>query len=92
LDTALRRYFGRFRLCYQNALRNNPNLAGRVAMALAIDADGSVTSAEINKTRTTLSSDAAVKCVLDGIRGVPFPQATPPASTEARVDLQFGFD
>ena len=34
IQRIVRQNFGRFRLCYENGLRNNPNLQGRVVGAL----------------------------------------------------------
>jgi hypothetical protein len=89
LEEATRRYLGGVRLCYANALRTNPNLAGRVAVVLAIAPDGAVVSAERDAKHTTLPSDAAVTCVLDLIRSVSFPAAQRATQTDACVDLDF---
>jgi hypothetical protein len=90
LEKTLRRYFGVFRLCYESALRSDPNLAGRIAMALEVAPDGTVASAEADAKRTTLLSDAVVTCLLRDIRRIPLPaRESPPTPTEACVDLDF---
>src|SRR5689334_9657332 len=42
IQRIVRQNFGSFRLCYENSLRNCPNLQGRVAVRFVIDSDGSV--------------------------------------------------
>jgi hypothetical protein len=87
LEEVTGRYLGRFRLCYWSALRTHPNLAGRVAVVLAVGPDGAVVSAERDAKHTTLPSDAAVTCVLDHLRSVSFPAAERAAPTDACVDV-----
>lgn len=89
LEEATRRHLGGFRLCYWSALRVNPALAGRVAVVLTVGPDGAVVTAEREAKHTTLPSDAAVTCVLDHIRSVPFPAAERATPTDACVDLDF---
>ena len=40
IQRIVRQNFGRFRLCYENGLRTNPNLSGRVAVKFVIDRFG----------------------------------------------------
>ena len=40
IQRIVRQNFGRFRLCYENGLRNNPNLQGRVTVKFVIDRSG----------------------------------------------------
>ena len=42
IQRIVRQNFGRFRFCYENALRNNPSLQGRVAVRFVIGRDGAV--------------------------------------------------
>ena len=42
IQRIVRQNFGRFRLCYENGLRNNPNLQGRVSVRFVIGRDGAV--------------------------------------------------
>ena len=45
IQRIVRQNFGRFRLCYENGLRNNPNLQGRVAVRFVIGREGDVIAA-----------------------------------------------
>jgi len=42
IQRIVRQNFGRFRLCYENGMRQNPNLQGRVAVKFVIDRSGAV--------------------------------------------------
>jgi hypothetical protein len=42
IQRIVRQNFGRFRLCYENGLRNNPNLQGTVSVSFVIGRDGTV--------------------------------------------------
>ena len=44
IQRIVRQNFGRFRLCYENGLRNNPNLQGRVSVRFVIGRDGAVSN------------------------------------------------
>ena len=44
IQRIVRQNYGRFRLCYENGLRNNPNLQGRVSVRFVIGRDGSVSN------------------------------------------------
>ncbi len=46
IQRIVRQNFGRFRLCYENGLRNNPNLQGRVAVKFVIDRSGAVSTSQ----------------------------------------------
>ncbi|MEO6601309.1 MAG: AgmX/PglI C-terminal domain-containing protein, partial [Polyangiaceae bacterium] len=41
----VRQNYGRFRMCYENGLRSNPNLTGRVTARFVIGREGAVTNA-----------------------------------------------
>jgi len=71
IQRVVRQNFGRFRLCYQNALRNNPNLSGRVAVRFVIGRDGAVGSAASGGS--DLPDAAVVSCVVRAFYGLSFP-------------------
>jgi hypothetical protein len=72
IQRVVRQNFGRFRLCYENGLRNNPSLAGRVSVRFVIARDGSVMSAA--NGGADLTDPAVVSCVVQSFRGLQFPQ------------------
>lgn len=68
----VRRSFGRFRLCYENGLRENPSLAGRVSVRFLIGRNGE--TAQVTNAGSTLPSATVVACVLRAFAGLSFPQ------------------
>jgi hypothetical protein len=68
----VRQNFGRFRLCYENGLRRNSNLTGRVNVRFVIGRDGSVATA--TNSGSDLPDTAVVSCVVGAFRYLSFPQ------------------
>jgi Ca-activated chloride channel family protein len=68
----VRQNFGRFRLCYENGLRGNPVLAGRVAVRFVIDRSGSVASTQDGGS--DMPDKNVVACVVRGFGNLSFPQ------------------
>jgi hypothetical protein len=75
IQRIVRQNFGRFRLCYENGLRNNPALAGRVSVRFVIGRDGGVAS--VANGGSDLSDSGVVSCVTRAFYGLSFP---PPES------------
>ncbi len=73
IQRIVRQNFGRFRLCYERGLLQNPKLAGTVATKFVIDTKGSVTSAARDAS-TTLSDSTVVTCVTNAFSNLSFPQ------------------
>ena len=90
IQRVVRQSFGRFRGCYEEGLRSNPNLEGRVTARFVIARDGSV--AAVQSGGTDLPDAHVVSCVLcayssltfpspkDGIVTVSYPLAFSPAA------------
>jgi hypothetical protein len=72
IQRIVRQNFGRFRLCYENGLRNNPNLQGRVAVKFVIDRSGAVSTA--SDGGSDLPDQGVVGCVVRGFGNLSFPQ------------------
>ena len=72
IQRIIRQNFGRFRLCYENGLRDNPTLQGRVTVRFVIGRDGSVAGAQ--NGGSDLSDPAVVSCVVRAFYGLSFPQ------------------
>jgi len=72
IQRIVRQNFGRFKLCYENGLRGNPNLEGRVAVRFIISRDGAVASAE--NGGSDLPDAGVVSCVARAFYGLSFPQ------------------
>ena len=71
IQRIVRQNFGRFRLCYENGLRANPNLHGTVTTRFTIDRSGAVA------TPTLASSDlgdaTVAQCVVRSFGNLSFP-------------------
>ncbi len=72
IQRIVRQNFGRFRLCYENGLKNNPSLQGRVAVRFVIGRDGAV--ANVGNGGSDLPDAGVVGCVVSSFRGLSFPQ------------------
>ncbi len=68
----VRQNFGRFRLCYEGGLRNNPNLIGRVSTRFEIRKDGEVGA--VGNGGSDMPDGAVVSCVVRSFKGLSFPQ------------------
>jgi Ca-activated chloride channel family protein len=72
IQRIVRQNFGRFRLCYENGLRANPNLQGRVGVRFIIGRDGNVASA--SNGGSDLADAGVINCVTRAFYGLSFPQ------------------
>lgn len=71
IQRIVRSNFGRFRVCYQAGLRDDPELAGRVTVKFVISRSGTVS----NVVATTDMADSAVaNCVSRAFYSLSFPQ------------------
>jgi len=71
IQRVVRQNFGRFRGCYEGALRSNPSLQGRVSVSFVIGRDGSVTTA--SNGGSDLPDGGVVSCVVKQFYGLSFP-------------------
>ncbi len=72
IQRVVRQSFGRFRVCYEGALRRNPSLEGRVAVKFAIDPSGAVSVA--SDGGSDLPDEAVIDCVVRGFASLTFPE------------------
>ena len=72
IQRIVRQNFGRFRLCYENALRAKPTLEGRVAIKFTIGTTGAVTSTADGGS--DLPDPTVITCVKKGFSNLSFPQ------------------
>jgi hypothetical protein len=68
----VRQSFGRFRLCYEEGLRTNPGLEGRVVVKFVIDRAGGVSVAQDGGS--DLREESVVSCVVRSFQALSFPQ------------------
>ena len=72
IQRIVRQNFGRIRLCYEDALKKKPKLAGRVATKFVIERDGSVSMSQDDSS--DLPDGRAVACVVASFGKLSFPQ------------------
>ena len=72
IQRIVRQNFGRFRLCYEDGLRRNPELQGRVAVRFVIDRTGAATS--VGNGGSDMPDSAVVSCVVRAFLGLRFPE------------------
>jgi len=78
---------GEIRACYEQELRTDPNLAGRVVVKITVARDGAVS--EANVTENTLSSEAVGDCITKRILTWTFPK---PKGAVVIVNYPFNFN
>ena len=71
IQRVVRQNFGRFRQCYEDGLRRNPTLEGRVAVRFVIGRDGAVSNA--GNGGSDLADSSVVSCVIGAYYGLSFP-------------------
>ncbi len=71
IQRIVRSNYGHFRACYQDGLRRNPSLEGRVAVNFIISRDGTVYGA--SSGGSSLPDPAVISCVVSSFGGLTFP-------------------
>lgn len=71
IQRIVRQSFGRFRVCYESALRRDPRLEGRVAVRFTINPAGEVSVA--SDGGSDLRDAGVVACVVRGFASLTFP-------------------
>jgi hypothetical protein len=72
IQRIVRSNFGRFRACYEDGLKRNPALEGRVTTSFVIGRDGSVSN--VADAGGDLPDAAVKSCVIRAFYGLSFPQ------------------
>jgi hypothetical protein len=80
IGRVVRESFGRFRVCYDDSLSTDPNLAGRVEVKFVIDRSGKVSS--ISNGVSEIPDPRFVACLFREFRNLSFP---PPAGDVVSV-------
>ncbi|WP_437308052.1 AgmX/PglI C-terminal domain-containing protein [Sorangium sp. So ce388] len=86
IQRIVRQSFGRFRLCYEEGLRRDASLQGRVAVHFTIDPSGAVANARDGGS--DLPDGAVVSCVVRAFDALSFP-APEGGSVTVVYPLQF---
>ncbi len=86
LLAVVRRYAPGIQFCYDNELKKNPGLRGKLVVSITVLPTGAVSDATV--VENTLGSDAVTQCVLAQIRGWRFP-AIPAGTTSFKTPFVF---
>ncbi|HEU4930046.1 MAG TPA: TonB family protein [Candidatus Krumholzibacteria bacterium] len=86
LLSVVRRYAPGIQFCYDNELKKNAGLRGKLVIAITVLASGEVSDASV--VENTLGSQAVASCVLAQVRGWRFP-AIPHGVTSFRAPFVF---
>ncbi|HVP68233.1 MAG TPA: adventurous gliding motility protein GltG [Anaeromyxobacteraceae bacterium] len=70
----IQEHASQIRYCYEQELQRDPKLEGKVVVRWIINADGHVSSPQIDGGATTLASDAVHRCMMDRIQSWEFPK------------------
>ncbi len=73
IQRIVRQNFGRFRVCYQDGLKKNPSLQGRIAVKYTIDRDGGVKGAPADGG-SDLPDPSVVQCVVRAFQNISYPE------------------
>jgi hypothetical protein len=71
IQRIIRQNFGRFRLCYERGLSQNPTLEGRVTARFVIDRTGAVSN--VANGGSDIPSSDVTSCVISTFYGLSFP-------------------
>jgi hypothetical protein len=71
IQRIVRQNFGRFRMCYENGLKSNPTLNGRVVTKFVIGRDGAVSQAMDGGS--DLPNQEVTSCVVRSFQNLSFP-------------------
>ena len=83
----LRRYLAQVQYCYESRLIVQPALAGRVTLALVIDARGAVSTATV--ASSTIADDEVGRCISARARTWQFPAPTRAESVAVTSTFSF---
>jgi Ca-activated chloride channel family protein len=71
LDAVVARSAARLRLCYEDGLRRDPDLAGLITVRFSVDPGGTVLLA--SDGGATVADPAVIRCVLAAFAAMTFP-------------------
>ena len=83
----LQKELSSFQLCFQNALRAQPNLKGKMILKLTIDARGRVTEVKVSETDLKVKDSALQECIRKRLLSLQFP--APAGGLQVTVTVPF---
>jgi outer membrane biosynthesis protein TonB len=86
LMAVVQRYVAGVKFCYDNALKKNPQLAGKITLQMDITAPGAVT--QLEPVDDSMGNAALERCILSQVEGWKFP-AIPSGTVRFTLPLVF---
>ena len=78
-----------FRCCFDLWGKDNPGKSGKIALSLAIEPDGTLTTAEVDATQSDVSAEVVTSCVVDAAKAITYPPS--PSGKRTRYVHLFEF-
>jgi hypothetical protein len=72
IQRIIRSQYGKFRACYEDGLRRDPNLQGKVSVRFVIGVDGTVTN--VINGGSDLPDPLVIQCIIRAYKDFCFPQ------------------
>jgi hypothetical protein len=91
IQLIVRADFGAFRACYEDALKRDPKVAGRIAIYFEVGRDGHVSEAR-TQDDSTFREAQATACILDRMRRLVFPSRVTEGKTTVVYPIIFSPD
>ena len=79
-----------FRLCYEKAQENDPDLQGDVVITFTVTPQGRVKSAELNLEKSTLKNEQVGKCAAEEMKKLTFSESS--LGMESTMNYPFNFN
>jgi TonB family protein len=90
IANVIRSHLKEVQACYEQTLKSEPNLKGKVLVAFEISPTGTVTTASIQAADGTITNAAMNKCVVGAVQSWQFPK--PKGDGNVKVTYPFIFD
>jgi hypothetical protein len=86
----VRQNYGRYRACYENGLKRDSELQGKVGVGFVIERDGGTSN--LRDGGSTLPDVAVIRCIMNAVGGLAFPKPqgpwAPPDGETMKVLMQ----
>lgn len=83
----IRKNLNSIKTCYDDGLKNNPNIQGKIVIEWDLASDGSVSKAAVKSSE--LKSETVENCIVNKIKALKFPAS--PTGTIANISYPFSF-
>ena len=89
LMTLMRSKRDAFRCCFDLWGRENPGKSGKIALSLALEPDGTLTTAEVDAKQSDVNAEVVTSCVVAAAKAITYPPS--PSGKKTRYVHLFEF-